>query len=80
MKKMRFIKNEPKRFVFLVLVILSLCLSTQYTFAQGNTGNIYAGKLAFINAFEVFLIVGALMLINFVLFHSNKNTDRNTEL
>lgn len=80
MEKMRYVKKGPKRLVFLVLATLSLCLPTQYTFAQESFVNVYAGKLAFINAFEVFLIVGVLMFVNFVLFHSNKNTERNTEL
>ncbi|MBD1366414.1 hypothetical protein IDJ77_21555 [Mucilaginibacter sp. ZT4R22] len=80
MEKMRSVKKGPKRLVFLILFILSLCLSAQPIFAQGNAGNMYAGKLAFISGFQVVLIVGALMLFNFVLFHSNKNTERNTEL
>ena len=80
MEKMRSVKKGPKRLVFLVLFILSLCLSAQPIFAQGHTGNTYAGNLAFISGFEIVLIVGALILFNFVLFHSNKNTERNTEL
>ena len=80
MKKMQLVKKGSKRLAFIVVMILSLCLITPYTFAQRSPGlGSKAYNMSFVSGFEVFLIISALIFCNYVLFYSQKNSERNTE-